>query len=77
MTWTNEPPTVPGWYWCRNYGDRPREIWEGVVRIDQTPNGLSVSWMMSPTEANRMLVCDTADYCQWSGPIPLPQEPPR
>ena len=22
LTWTNEPPKVPGWYWCRDENDK-------------------------------------------------------
>ena len=33
--WTNEPPTEPGWYWCRSrlWSTRVREIWrdDGVL----------------------------------------------
>lgn len=22
LTWTDEPPKVPGWYWCRDENDK-------------------------------------------------------
>lgn len=32
MTWTNEKPKVPGWYWWRSKADAPYIVHLGMVR---------------------------------------------
>jgi hypothetical protein len=65
MRWTTEPPTVPGWYWMR------------------TPQG-QIGCHLVLTIGNRMaivdswgLVCAAGLECEWSGPIPEPEEGER
>lgn len=68
LTWTTEPPTVEGWYWCRLsrlnmsrcvevYGARDQLMF-GSKRDDYTPQ--------TPV---------TREGFEWAGPIPEPKEP--
>lgn len=69
-TQLNKPPSEPGWYWCRNYGDVPNQIWEAVVRIDRDESGrLFGAWMKAPGEVGKLYMEDFAPYCHWLGPI--------
>ena len=66
MTWTNSPPTVPGWYWCR-----AAQIDKWVVQVVQHPETKELGhWF----DKHLFSKCDAC--LSWSGPIPEPQEPP-
>lgn len=76
LVWTSEPPTVPGWYWYRASPDKE------VVMADVQPFNGELAAEMKPAAPKFMF--DSVSYyrkkfpgCQWAGPIPLPQEPPR
>ncbi len=63
MTWTKDVPTKPGWYWRRT-GE-----YKGVVYVHEGERGLFCA------------VADMVQYvhrigCEWSGPIPAPEEAP-
>lgn len=77
MNWTHEKPKGPGWYWCRNRGDHERQIWEAVVRLDVTPDGLICSWMTAPGKADTMHESNFSPECQWAGPIQHPESNQR
>lgn len=70
--YTPQKPTQPGWYWCRNDGDKPEDIWEVVVRVDATPDGLVCSWMTAPGEADTMHESKWSPDARWAGPITPP-----
>ena len=54
MTWTAKPPSAPGVYWLREYGDIT------VVEVDQ---GRRV-WMTA-LEYSRPIEDFSADECEW------------
>ena len=67
MTWTNEKPTVAGWYWYRDeYGAR-------VILTIQGPRGLIAN---DSGSSGHFL---SLDYfpAQFAGPIPKPEEAPK
>lgn len=67
--WSREKPKRPGWYWCRNNGDRPDELWEAPVRIDMSTSGLICSWLTAPGKAAQLDEAQWAETCEWIGPI--------
>lgn len=76
LTYTSTPPQEPGWYWCRNKGDRPGETWEAVVHVDETPTGLQCSWMTAPGAARILPQAEWSPAAQWAGPLPTPADAP-
>lgn len=81
LAYSTKKPVVPGWYWCRNKGDYPGQIWEAVVRIEQGgiidahgahPSGLVCCWMKAPGEVGIMNESDWSEDCEWAGPIQPP-----
>ena len=81
LHYTTKKPTEPGWYWCRNEGDLPGQLWEAIVRVDYhgtissdrvLPNGLCVSWMTAPGEIGLMHERDWSEQAEWAGPITPP-----
>lgn len=43
LTWTEEPPKVPGWYWCRCEEGivTMRRVWKGDI---ETPSKIPQQW---------------------------------
>jgi hypothetical protein len=69
MTWTDQPPTVPGYYWCREPGGEAVvvEVYPRNSRSD--PRTLSVFWVgvdMSQFVAEMPLAT------LWCGPLVAP-----
>lgn len=61
MTWTNEYPTVPGWYWFREYG-RAR-----VTHVFYHGGVLCQS-------GNYSILLNKPGQHDWAGPIEKPEE---
>ena len=72
MEWTRVKPTEVGWYWCRNDGDHPGEIWEAIVRLDVVDDILCCTWLTAPGIGAILRHGEWSDFTQWAGPI----EPP-
>lgn len=66
LEWTDEPPKVPGWYWCR---DAEREI-----RLCQLENFVGGPRLFI-CGISKHTFPDELTGIQWAGPIPEPQEP--
>ena len=65
LTWTNEPPKVPGWYWFNDeYGIRIAWIKHDSRKMNElyAVIGGVGNWMSNL-------------HGQWAGPIPEPVEP--
>lgn len=74
MKWTKTKPTKPGWYWCRNVGDQPATIWEAVVRVDISHEGvLRCGWMTAPGKVGVMSEYNWNPDALWCGPISPPK----
>jgi len=76
LTYKKGIPTQSGWYWCRNAGDKPGEIWEAVCYVSVRPSEfinkpdiVRVSWMKSPGEVGVMHRDDISEDCLWAGPL--------
>ena len=61
MEWTSEPPTEPGWYWCR----RTDNGIKGILELGLFPVRRDGSGDKPVTEEKNR---------QWAGPIPEPVE---
>ena len=64
LTWTSDPPTVPGWYWRRPKS----KLWRAMPVEFYTKTGGVYCPELSQSELNQY---------DWSGPIPEPQEPQK
>jgi len=70
LTWTDEPPTEPGWYWLRtnpDVGISPR-----VVKVIERDASLRVNDTLDDAGIDHEL--GDYDNYQWAGPIPQPVE---
>lgn len=68
MTWSNDPPTVPGYWWCLS-SDGPRPA---VVFVHPGPHGRLWAWR--PVESVPYVVSDMPGS-RWAGPLTPPGEP--
>ncbi|WP_306539340.1 hypothetical protein [Bilophila wadsworthia] len=65
LTWTNEPPKVPGWYWFKGeYGIR-------IAWIKHDSRKMNELYAVIGGVGNWMSTL----HGQWAGPIPEPREP--
>lgn len=64
LVWTENPPTVPGWYWIRAKKGGKNVVFEVVSEGDQ----LDVDMAGASFSIEALMV-------EWSGPIPIPEEP--
>lgn len=64
LVWTENPPTVPGWYWIRAKKGGKYVVFEVVSEGDQ----LDVDMAGASFSIEALIV-------EWSGPIPIPEEP--
>jgi len=73
LEFERKAPTKPGWYWCRNTGDKPGVVWEAIVRIDALKSGeLFAAWMKAPGETGTMCASLFSYIAEWAGPIQPP-----
>ncbi len=61
LTWTNEPPKVPGWYWCR-YKGSGKDTW-------------SPAYIPAVADLTQYGGLEESEQVEWAGPIPEPREP--
>lgn len=73
MKYSRRKPTKPGWYWCQNQGDKRGETWEGVVRIEQTADGLHCCWLTSQLTSGFMHERFWSEEALWAGPLTPPE----
>ncbi len=66
LEWTDEPPKVPGWYWCRDA--------EGEIRLRQLENFVGGPRLFV-CGISKHIFPDELTGIQWAGPIPEPCEP--
>lgn len=66
LEWTDEPPKVPGWYWCRDA--------EGEIRLCQLENFVGGPRLFI-CGISKHTFPDELTGIQWAGPIPEPREP--
>ena len=66
LTWTDEPPKVPGWYWCQDA--------EGEIRLRQLENFVGGPRLFV-CGISKHIFPDELTGIQWAGPIPEPAEP--
>ena len=65
LTWTDEPPKVPGWYWFKDeYGIR-------IALIKHDSRKMNELYAVIGGVGNWM----STMHGQWAGPIPGPREP--
>lgn len=67
LTWTNEPPKVSGWYWCRDA--------KGKIRLHQLENFVGGPRLFVCGISKHIFPDELTDDRQWAGPIPEPREP--
>lgn len=72
LTWSKTKPTNTGWYWCRNIGGNPGEIWEAPVRVEMYHSGMRCCWLSAFGEAMSLYEKDFSDAALWAGPIKPP-----
>ena len=74
LTWTREPPKVPGWYWWRPIGldDVIRDIFKGIVLVHESEK--SGATLVIDGRHDEIPVLDTQVPHEWAGPIPEPRE---
>jgi hypothetical protein len=81
LRYTTKKPTEPGWYWCRNQGDRPGQVWEAIAWVDRygtidpegaKSDGLVAVWMSAPGELGVLHEHGWSNDCEWAGPISPP-----
>ena len=61
LEWTDEPPKVPGWYWCR-YKGLGKDTW-------------SPAYIPAVADLTQFGGLEESEQVQWAGPIPEPREP--
>lgn len=61
LEWTDEPPKVPGWYWCR-YKGFGKDTW-------------SPAYIPAVADLTQFGGLEESEQVQWAGPIPEPREP--
>lgn len=61
LTWTNEPPKVPGYYWCR-YKGSGKDTW-------------SPTYIPACADHTKYTILFKSKDVEWAGPIPEPREP--
>jgi hypothetical protein len=65
MSWTNDRPTTPGWYWFRRTaGDEPR-----VLRLDGAPDHLAHVYEIGIGGAPVTAALPSGEWC---GPLAAP-----
>ncbi len=72
LRYATQKPTEPGWYWCRNKGDYPGQIWEAVAHVVRHLDGFHLSWMTSAGNVGILHERDWSDDTEWAGPICRP-----
>ena len=65
LEWTDEPPKVPGWYWCRDA--------EGEIRLRQLENFVGGPRLFV-CGISKHIFPDELTGIQWAGPIPEPRD---
>jgi hypothetical protein len=71
MTWTNEKPTVAGWYWHRDhYGNR-------VIEVRESGYNSEPGLVIIDPEFSHGETCIATTLGQFAGPIPKPEEAPE
>lgn len=64
LPWTDEPPTMPGWYWFR---------WKELVQIVQLKWDIDEPTQLLMWKIGRDYAYPVKDYQgQWAGPLILP-----
>ena len=66
LTLTDEPPKLPGWYWCRDA--------EGEIRLRQLENFVGGPRLFV-CGISKHIFPDELTGIQWAGPITEPREP--
>lgn len=61
LTWTDEPPKVPGYYWCR-YKGSGKDTW-------------SPTYIPACADHTKYTILFKSKDVEWAGPIPEPREP--
>lgn len=61
MMWTDEPPKVPGYYWCR-YKGSGKDTW-------------SPTYIPACADHTKYTILFKSKDVEWAGPIPEPREP--
>ncbi len=61
LTWTTEPPKVPGYYWCR-YKGSGKDTW-------------SPTYIPACADHTKYTILFKSKDVEWAGPIPEPREP--
>lgn len=65
MTWTNDKPTSPGWYWLR----ASKRGWRDCIMwVDEQDGELYID--VGDCDSEPIIEIDG----QWSGPIALPED---
>lgn len=70
--YTTDPPTEPGWYWCRNSCDEPPGVAEFVCHVFRREDGLWCSWMTAPAYAEVLHESCWSEEALWFGPLTPP-----
>lgn len=71
--WRKEPPTEPGWYWCRHTGGEFTVVVQ--VTRDAVDGSLLIGWFPKTRQREAaVLVLAENEWCEWSGPIEPPAE---
>lgn len=65
LTWTEEPPKVPGWYWFKS------EYCIRIVSLEQDSRKMDDLYVSVGSVGMWMSTL----HGQWAGPIPEPREP--
>lgn len=73
LTYTAQPPKDCGWYWCLNLTEDVG-LWEAIVRIERTRNGLIACWMTAPGAVGMSHQSQWNEEALWCE-IPSPKQP--
>lgn len=78
-TYTAQPPQDAGWFWCLNLTEDVG-LWEAIVRIERTRNGLIACWMTAPGAVgmiHQSQWSEDALWCELSTPEKAAQDIPE
>lgn len=67
--YTNDMPTKPGWYWCRNDDNGKPAEFVCHIFTNTDDDTLWASWMTAPGEAKMIPKSEWSEETKWQGPI--------
>jgi len=79
LVWSDEVPTIPGWYWRRDGDGRDRITRLPYCGVWPTPwkkiKALTIAEAGKDVKDEIMAIPDGRWRIEWAGPIPSPKKP--